>query len=54
MTRPTDAIGTALARARHLLFRPFDMKKYVAVAFCMWLSRLGSGTPSTRCSRGAR
>jgi hypothetical protein len=42
MTRPVDAMSTALTRTRRVLFEPFDVGKYVAVGFCVWLSQLGN------------
>ncbi|MEZ4238715.1 MAG: hypothetical protein R3F59_21700 [Myxococcota bacterium] len=42
MSRPADAMSTALDRTRHVLFDPFDGAKYVGLAFCVWLSQVGS------------
>jgi hypothetical protein len=42
MTRPADAISNALTRTQRVLFEPFDVAKYVALGFCVWLSQLGN------------
>jgi hypothetical protein len=38
-----DPIGPALERVRTVLFRPFDLVKWLTIGFCAWLARLGSG-----------
>lgn len=44
---PIDAISTAIERTRVVLFDPVDPSKYVAIALCAWLFRLGTGGASS-------
>lgn len=37
----TDAIEPALDRVKQMLFRPFDLSKWIIVGFCAWLAGLG-------------
>jgi hypothetical protein len=38
-----DPISPALERVRTVLFRPFDLGKWLTIGFCAWLARLGTG-----------
>jgi hypothetical protein len=38
-----DPIGPALEHVRLMLFRPFDISKWLIVGFCAWLAYLGQG-----------
>jgi hypothetical protein len=38
-----DPISPALERVRTVLFRPFDLGKWLTIGFCAWLAQLGSG-----------
>jgi hypothetical protein len=38
-----DPIGPALERVRTVLFRPFDLGKWLTIGFCAWLAQLGTG-----------
>jgi hypothetical protein len=38
-----DPIGPAIERARTILFRPFDLQKWLVIGFCAWLAQLGHG-----------
>lgn len=47
-TRPAyvsviDPIGPAIERVRTVLFRPFDMGKWLVIGFSAWLAQLGAG-----------
>jgi hypothetical protein len=54
----TAPIRPAIERARHLLFRPFDLAKWFTLGFCAWLAHLGEGgfsggySPRFSSSRG--
>ena len=39
----TTPIQPAIERAKRLLFQPFDLGKWFAIAFCAWLAHLGEG-----------
>ncbi len=38
-----DPIGPAIEQVRLMLFKPFDLAKWLAVGFCAWLAYLGQG-----------
>lgn len=38
-----DPVSPAIERARVMLFKPFDMRKWFVIGFCAWLACLGSG-----------
>ena len=38
-----DPITPAIDRAKIMLFRPFDLKRWFVIGFCAWLAYLGSG-----------
>jgi len=38
-----DPISPAIERAKIMLFRPFDLKRWFVIGFCAWLAYLGSG-----------
>jgi len=38
-----DPITPSIERAKIMLFRPFDLKKWFVIGFCAWLAYLGSG-----------
>ena len=38
-----DPIGQAIEHVRLMLFRPFDLSKWLIVGFCAWLAQLGQG-----------
>ena len=38
-----DPVSPAIERARVMLFKPFDMRKWFVIGFCAWLAYLGSG-----------
>jgi hypothetical protein len=38
-----DPIGPAIERARTILFRPFNLEKWLTIGFCAWLAQLGRG-----------
>jgi len=38
-----DPVSPAIERARVMLFKPFDMRKWFVIGFCAWLAFLGSG-----------
>ncbi|MDR3634291.1 MAG: hypothetical protein P4L84_10850 [Isosphaeraceae bacterium] len=38
----TEPISLALARTGKVLFRPFDLAKWMTLGFCAWLANLGS------------
>lgn len=48
MPRPTnvsviDPISPAIERVKNMLFRPFDLAKWMTIGFCAWLATLGEG-----------
>ncbi len=38
-----DPINAAIERVKHMLFRPFDLAKWMTIGFCAWLATLGEG-----------
>jgi hypothetical protein len=38
-----DPIGPAIERVKLMLFRPFDLQKWLVIGFCAWLAYLGTG-----------
>jgi hypothetical protein len=38
-----DPVGPAVEQVRQMLFRPFDISKWLIIGFCAWLARLGQG-----------
>jgi len=38
-----DPIGPAIEHVRLMLFRPFDLSKWLIIGFCAWLAYLGQG-----------
>ena len=38
-----DPITPAIERAKIMLFRPFELKRWFVIGFCAWLAYLGSG-----------
>jgi len=38
-----DPIGPAIEQVRLMLFRPFDISKWLVLGFCAWLAYLGQG-----------
>jgi hypothetical protein len=38
-----DPIGPAIEQVRLMLFRPFDISKWLVIGFCAWLAYLGQG-----------
>jgi hypothetical protein len=38
-----DPIGSAIEQVRLILFRPFDLSKWLVIGFCAWLAYLGQG-----------
>ena len=36
-----DPINVAIERVKHMLFRPFDLAKWMTIGFCAWLAALG-------------
>jgi hypothetical protein len=38
-----DPIGPAIEYVKQMLFRPFDLSKWLTVGFCAWLAYLGQG-----------
>jgi hypothetical protein len=38
-----DPIGPAIEQVRLMLFRPFDISKWLIIGFCAWLASLGQG-----------
>ena len=38
-----DPIGPAIEHVRQMLFRPFDLSKWMIIGFCAWLAQLGQG-----------
>jgi hypothetical protein len=38
-----DPIGQAIEQVRLMLFRPFDISKWLVIGFCAWLAYLGQG-----------
>jgi hypothetical protein len=38
-----DPIGPAIEHVRLMLFRPFDLSKWMIIGFCAWLASLGQG-----------
>lgn len=38
-----DPISPAIERAKIMLFKPFDLKRWFVIGFCAWLAYLGSG-----------
>ena len=44
----TAPVSLAIERAKQILFRPFDMAKWIAIGFCAWLTNLTGGGFSYR------
>ncbi|MFA6564152.1 MAG: hypothetical protein WCV00_19775 [Verrucomicrobiia bacterium] len=38
-----DPISPAIERVKNMLFRPFDLAKWMTIGFCAWLATLGEG-----------
>ena len=38
-----DPISPAIERVKTVLFRPFDIRRWLIIGFCVWLARLGQG-----------
>ncbi|MGB7581833.1 MAG: hypothetical protein WBL85_05225 [Sedimentisphaerales bacterium] len=38
-----DPIGPAIEHVRLMLFKPFDLSKWLTIGFCAWLAQLGQG-----------
>jgi len=38
-----DPIGPAIERVKLMLFRPFDLQRWMIIGFCAWLAYLGTG-----------
>jgi hypothetical protein len=38
-----DPISQAIEHVRLMLFKPFDLSKWLIIGFCAWLARLGQG-----------
>jgi len=38
-----DPISPAIERVKNMLFRPFDLAKWITIGFCAWLATLGEG-----------
>ncbi len=38
-----DPLGPAIEHVKTVLFRPFDLQRWLAIGFCAWLAELGSG-----------
>jgi hypothetical protein len=38
-----DPIGPAIEHVRLMLFRPFNLSKWLIIGFCAWLAQLGQG-----------
>ena len=38
-----DPIGPAIERVKTVLFRPFDIRRWLIIGFCAWLAQLGQG-----------
>ena len=38
-----DPIGPAIEHVRLMLFKPFDLSKWLTIGFCAWLAQLGHG-----------
>jgi hypothetical protein len=38
-----DPIGQAIEHVRLMLFKPFDLSKWLIIGFCAWLAQLGRG-----------
>lgn len=36
-----DPISPAIERVKLMLFRPFDLQKWLIIGFCAWLAYLG-------------
>ncbi len=43
-----DPVSPAIAWTKRVLFRPFDLVKWLAVGFCAWLAALGEGGANFR------
>jgi len=42
-----DPLGPAIEHTKHILFRPFDLNRWLAITLCAWLASLGKhGGPS--------
>lgn len=39
-----EPISPAIERVKMILFRPFDLMKWLTIGFCAWLAQLGSGS----------
>lgn len=39
----TDPFGSAFEQTRRILFRPFEMEKWLVLGFCAWIAQLGEG-----------
>lgn len=40
----TEPFGAAIGRTVDLLCRPFDRRKWLGIAFVMWLTTVGQGS----------
>ena len=40
-----DPISPAIERVKLMLFRPFDLRRWLIIGFCAWLAYLGTGGP---------
>jgi hypothetical protein len=49
----TQPIGSAIGRAKLVLFQPFDIKKWFVLGFCAFLSQLGGGGASGNFNVGS-
>ena len=38
-----DPVGPAIEHVRLMLFKPFDLSKWLTISFCAWLAQLGRG-----------
>ena len=38
-----EPVGPAIDHVKQVLFRPFDLERWLALGFCAWLATLGSG-----------
>ena len=38
-----EPLGPAMDRVKTLLFRPFEIERWLAIALCAWLALLGTG-----------
>ncbi len=38
-----EPLGPAIEHVKTVLFRPFDLERWLAIGFCAWLAQLGNG-----------